>query len=141
MSRKHPHRHRARVCLMLLAAKVKAVLPLQLILIWNPVWIPLFLIAYFSWSGNTEQLAGDIQEQLGGDLFKIEPETPYTDNINELSGLALQEQRDNALPALAAHVEDIDQYDVVFIGYPNWWSDMPMPVFTFLEEYDFSGKP
>lgn len=98
------------------------------------------LIAYFSWSGNTEQLAGDIQEQLGGDLFKIEPETPYTDNINELSGLALQEQRDNARPALAAHVEDMDQYDVVFIGYPNWWSDMPMPVFTFLEEYDFSGK-
>ncbi len=98
------------------------------------------LIAYFSWSGNTEQLAGDIQEQLGGDLFKIEPETPYTDNINELSGLALQEQRDNARPALAAHVDDMEQYDVVFIGYPNWWSDMPMPVFTFLEEYDFSGK-
>lgn len=98
------------------------------------------LIAYFSWSGNTEQFAGDIQEQTGGDLFKIEPEMPYTDNINELSGLALQEQRDDIRPALSAHVENIDKYDVVFIGYPNWWSNMPMPVFTFLEEYDFSEK-
>lgn len=98
------------------------------------------LIAYFSWSGNTKQLADIIQEQVGGKLFEIEPETPYTDDINELSGIALQEQRDNTRPALNSLVEDMNQYDVIFIGFPNWWNNMPMPVFTFLEEYDFSGK-
>ena len=98
------------------------------------------LIAYFSWSGNTKQLAGMIQEQTGGELFEIEPETPYTDDINELSGISLQEQRDNIRPALISVLEDISQYEVIFIGYPNWWNNMPMPVFTFLEEYDFSGK-
>lgn len=98
------------------------------------------LIAYFSWSGNTKQLAEVIQEQIGGDLFDITPETPYTDDINELSGIALQEQRDNIRPELSSVVEDMSRYDVVFIGFPNWWNNMPMPVFTFLEEYDFSGK-
>lgn len=98
------------------------------------------LIAYFSWSGNTQQLANMIQEQAGGDLFRIEMETPYTDNESALSGLALQEQRNDTRPALSTHVEDMDKYEVVFIGYPNWWNNMPMPVFTFLEEYDFSGK-
>jgi putative flavodoxin len=98
------------------------------------------LIAYFSWSGNTKQLAEVIQEQTGGELFEIAPETPYTDDINKLSGIALQEQRNNARPALASHVDDMKKYDVVFVGYPNWWNNMPMPVFTFLEEYDFSGK-
>lgn len=98
------------------------------------------LIAYFSWSGNTKQLADMIQEEVGGDMFEIKPETPYTDNINELSGIALQEQRENARPELRNHIDDMSKYDIIFIGYPNWWSDMPMPVFTFLEEYDFSGK-
>ena len=98
------------------------------------------LIAYFSWSGNTRQLAEMIQEQAGGELFEIESETTYTDDINALSGIALQEQRDDIRPALKSTVEDMDQYDVIFIGFPNWWNNMPMPVFTFLEEYDFSGK-
>lgn len=98
------------------------------------------LIAYFSWSGNTKQLAEMIQEQMGGELFEIEPETPYTDDINELSGISLQEQRDNIRPALSSAAPDMSQYDVIFIGFPNWWNNMPMPVFTFLEGYDFSGK-
>ena len=98
------------------------------------------LIAYFSWSGNTKQLAEMIREQMGGELFEIEPETPYTDDINELSGISLQEQRENIRPALSSAVEDMSQYDVIFVGFPNWWNNMPMPVFTFLEEYDFSGK-
>ena len=98
------------------------------------------LIAYFSWSGHTKQLAEEIQSLTGGDIFEIIPETPYTDDINELSGIASREQRDNARPQLAAHVDDIEKYDIVFVGYPNWWNNMPMPVFTFLEEYDLSGK-
>ena len=98
------------------------------------------LIAYFSWSGNTKQLAEMIQKQMGGELFEIKPETPYTDDINELSGISLQEQRDNIRPALCSAAPDMSQYDVIFVGFPNWWNNMPMPVFTFLEEYDFSGK-
>ena len=101
---------------------------------------PEILIAYFSWSGHTAQLAQEIHAQAGGDLFEIQPETPYTDNINELSGIALQELRNNARPPLCTHVPDMDKYDVVFVGYPCWWSNMPMPVFTFLEEYQFTGK-
>lgn len=98
------------------------------------------LIAYFSWSGNTKQLAEMIQEQIGGELFEIAPETPYTDDIDELSGISLQEQHDNIRPELSGAAPDMSQYDVIFIGFPNWWNNMPMPVFTFLEEYDFSGK-
>ena len=98
------------------------------------------LIAYFSWSGNTEQMAQMIAEQTGGDLFKIEPATPYTDDYNTLLDIAQQEQADNARPELAASVENWDSYDVVFVGYPNWWSDAPMAVYTFLESYDWTGK-
>lgn len=98
------------------------------------------LIAYFSWSGHTQEVAQEINRQVGGDLFEIVPQEPYTDDINVLSKQSLQEQRDQMRPALSTHVDNMDQYDVVFLGYPNWWSNMPMPVFTFLEEYDFSHK-
>lgn len=98
------------------------------------------LIAYFSWSGNTEQVAQLIAEQTGGDLFEIEPATPYTDDYNTLLDVAQQEQADQARPELANQVENWDSYDVIFLGYPNWWSDAPMAVYTFLESYDFTGK-
>lgn len=98
------------------------------------------LIAYFSWSGNTEQLAGLIQEKTGGDLFAIEPVTPYTDNYNDLLDIATQEQNDQARPAVAGEVENWEDYSTIFIGYPNWWSDTPMIVRTFLESYDCAGK-
>ena len=98
------------------------------------------LIAYFSFEGHTKQIAEDIYAQVGGDLFEITPETPYVGTRNDLSGIASTELRENARPALATHVDNMDQYDVVFVGYPCWWSDAPMAVFTFLEEYDFSGK-
>ena len=91
------------------------------------------LIAYFSWSGHTKQIAEEIQKLTGGDICEITPTTPYTDDIDELSGIALQEQRDNSHPPLTSHVDDIGKYNTVFVGYPNWWNNMPMPVFTFLE--------
>ena len=98
------------------------------------------LIAYFSWSGNTEQMAQTIQAEIGGDLFKIEPAVPYTEDYDTLLDIAQQEQAEDARPELAAQVENWDSYDVVFVGYPNWWSDAPMAVYTFLEAYDFTGK-
>lgn len=98
------------------------------------------LIAYFSWSGNTEQVAQLIQEATGGDLFEISPAVPYTDDYDELLDIARQEQSDSARPELAAQVENWGRYDTVFVGYPNWWSDAPMVVYTFLESYDWTGK-
>ena len=98
------------------------------------------LIAYFSWSGNTEQVARIIQQETGGDLFEIAPATENTDDYNELLDIAQQEQSDNARPELAGQVENWEQYDTIFVGYPNWWSDAPMAVYTFLESYDWDGK-
>lgn len=98
------------------------------------------LIAYFPWSGNTEALAAMIQEETGGDLFAIQPETPYTGDYDALLDQAQQEQADQARPALAARVENWEQYGTIFVGYPNWWGDAPMVVLSFLESYDCTGK-
>lgn len=98
------------------------------------------LIAYFSWSGNTEQLAQMIQSETGGALFEIVPETAYTEEYDTLLDIAQQEKSDNARPALASHVDNWEEYSTVFIGYPNWWSDAPRVILTFLEEYDCIGK-
>lgn len=98
------------------------------------------LIAYFSWSGNTEQMAQAIQAETGGDLFKIEPAVPYTEDYDTLLDIAQQEQAEDARPELAAQVENWDSYDVVFVGYPDWWNDAPMAVYSFLEAYDWTGK-
>ena len=98
------------------------------------------LVAYFSWSGNTEAMANLIAEQTGGTLFTIEPATPYTDDYDTLLDVAQQEQADDARPELAATVENWDSYDVVFVGYPDWWSDAPMLIYSFLESYDWTGK-
>ena len=81
-----------------------------------------------------------IQAETGGDLFEIEPATPYTDDYDTLLDVAQQEQADNARPELAAQVENWDSYDVVFVGYPDWWSDAPMLIYSFLEAYDWEGK-
>ena len=98
------------------------------------------LIAYFSWSGNTEQLAQMIQAETGGQLFEIAPATPYTEDYDQLLDIAQQEQADNARPELAGQVENWDSYSTVFVGYPDWWSDAPMLIYSFLESYDWEGK-
>lgn len=90
--------------------------------------------------GNTQFMAQTIQEAVGGDLFRIETVESYPLDGDLLVDQAAQEQDDNVRPELSSHVENIDDYDVIFLGYPNWWADLPMPLYTFLEEYDLSGK-
>lgn len=98
------------------------------------------LVVYFSWSGNTESVARELQAQTGADIFEIVPAEPYTDDYDTLLDIAQDEQANDARPAIAGTVENFEQYDVVYLGYPNWWGDMPMILYTFLDEYDFSGK-
>lgn len=98
------------------------------------------LIAYFSRTGNTREIANRIHENVGGNLFEIVTVDPYPKDYNATVDKAKQEQVNNCRPPLVTEVENIDTYDVVFVGYPNWWGTMPMAVFTFLEAYDFSGK-
>jgi flavodoxin len=98
------------------------------------------LVAYFSHSGNTRVIANQIHEKVGGDIFEIVTVNPYPTDYDTVVDQAKQEQEDNYRPELATEVENMDSYDVVFIGYPNWWGTRTMPVFSFLEEYDFSGK-
>lgn len=112
------------------------------------------LIAYFSRKGNnyvsgqivnlpvgnTEVAAKMIQKMTGGDLFRIEAVNAYPEDYTETTEVAKRELRADARPELTGHLDNMDSYDVIFLGYPNWWGTMPMPVFTFLEEYDFSGK-
>ena len=81
-----------------------------------------------------------IREITGGDLFHIEAVNAYPEDYTETTEVAKQELRDNARPELTGHLDSIDSYDVIFLGYPNWWGTMPMPMFTFLEEYHFSGE-
>lgn len=90
--------------------------------------------------GNTAVIAKMIAQQIGADLFEIEPVTPYPTTYNGLLDISRQEMNEGARPEIADEVEDMDKYDVVFLGYPNWWGDMPMIVYNFLESYDFSGK-
>ncbi len=91
-------------------------------------------------AGNTQTVADYISHKTGGDLFEIVPERDYPVSHSECSAIAQQEARDNARPALITHVENMDGYNVVFIGFPIWVYREPMAVLTFLEEYDFNGK-
>ena len=90
--------------------------------------------------GNTQYIAQAIQQSVGGDLFAIETVQEYPGTHDELLEFAYNELQDNARPELAAQIENPDDYSVIFLGYPNWNSDLPMPLYTFLESYDFSGK-
>lgn len=90
--------------------------------------------------GNTQYMAYVIQETVGADIFRIEPETPYPTDHDELVDLASEEQSNNARPAIKNTIENFDTYENIFVGYPNWWGDMPMILYSFFDEYDFSGK-
>lgn len=97
------------------------------------------LVAYFSWSGNTEEMAAHIAEQTGGEILEIRPETPYPTDYNECGDVALEERDSNARPAIADLPESMDGYDTILIGYPIWWHTAPMIIGTFLENYDLTG--
>ena len=90
--------------------------------------------------GNTQYAAMLIAENTGGDLYRIEPETPYTTNHEELVALAREEQNEDARPKIKTTIGNFDDYDVIYVGYPIWWSDMPQIMYSFFELYDFSGK-
>lgn len=118
------------------------------------------LVAYFSWAdnaviegevdavaspsvvapGNVQQLAGWVQEQTGGDLFSIQVTEPYPSDWDECLARANEERSRNARPALTETVESMSDYDVVFLGYPNWWYGAPMALLSFIEQNDLSGK-
>lgn len=90
--------------------------------------------------GNIRILADTIQSKVGGDFFSIETSQDYPGNINTLIDFAAKEQKANERPELISHIKNLDDYDTIFIGYPNWWYDLPMPLYSFFDEYDFSGK-
>ena len=90
--------------------------------------------------GNTEYVAKVIQQTVGGDLFRIETVEEYPLDHEPLVDQAADEQDEKQRPELLNQVENFEQYETIILGFPNWWADLPMPVYTFLEEYDFSGK-
>ena len=89
--------------------------------------------------GNTHIIAEMIAAETGGDLFHIRPVTPYPDDYTECTEVAKHELNTNARPAIQGDTT-VEDYDIIFIGYPNWWSDMPMPVYTFIEKHNWQGK-
>lgn len=109
------------------------------------------LIVYFSRTGenynvgnievgNTAMLASYIKEYLKCDSFEIVPVDKYPDNYDECTNIASKEKDDNARPKIAGKIDNFDNYKTVFVGYPIWWGDLPMIMYTFMEDYDFKGK-
>lgn len=90
--------------------------------------------------GNTEVAAKKAQEITSGDLFEICTAKSYPVDYTETTKVAATEKKTNARPELSTHVNNMNQYDTIILGYPNWCGTFPMAVFTFLEEYDFTGK-
>ena len=102
------------------------------------------LVVYFSCSGNTGRLAGHIADILDADLYEIVPEEPYTSADLETndpdSRSSLERDDETVRPAISGAVENMEDYAIVFLGYPIWWGEAPKILYTFLESYDFSGK-
>ena len=90
--------------------------------------------------GLVRTVAEDIQAVTGGDLFSIETSVNYPGDINDLIEYASVEQENDERPELTSHIENLDEYDTIFVGYPLWWYDLPQVMYSFFDEYDFSGK-
>ena len=91
-------------------------------------------------TGNTEIAARLLQQETQGEIFRLEPKTPYSDLYRECVAQAREEMQRDARPALAAYPQSMEKFDTVYLAYPNYCGTMPMPVFTFLDHYDFTGK-
>ena len=98
------------------------------------------LVIYFSHTGTTREVAAYLHELVGGDLVEIIPAEAYPEGYSAALDPAKQEQRKNARPAIKDSLVSIDQYEVIYLGYPIWWGTVPMIINTFLESYDFTGK-
>lgn len=98
------------------------------------------LVAFFSWSGNTRTIANQIHDIAGGDLFEISSVDAYPSDYDECVKRARQELDKGYRPRLKSEVDDLESYDVIFIGYPNWWGTIPMPIVTFLAKCDSQGR-
>ncbi|MCC8190215.1 MAG: twin-arginine translocation signal domain-containing protein [Planctomycetes bacterium] len=98
------------------------------------------LTVYFSKTGNTKTIADLIQARVGGDQFRVVTVEPYPEDYRQTTQKARVELDSNMRPAIVGNVENMDSYDTVFIGYPNWWGTIPMALFTFLEGHDLTSK-
>lgn len=98
------------------------------------------LIIYYSWSGNTRKIARIIQKEVGGDMVEIIPENPYPSSYNATVEQAKKEIKMDYKPPIKTKIEDIEKYDIIFVGIPNWWSTIAPPVATFLTQHNLSGK-
>ena len=100
------------------------------------------LVAYFSWSGHGQQMARWISDETGADLFRIVPSESYGEDYSECADRAKNELDNGIRPELSEHIEaeTMAGYDTIYLVFPVWWYDLPMPVWTFLEEYDLTGK-
>jgi len=98
------------------------------------------LIVYFSHSGNTRFMAKEIQIQTGGDVYEVKTVNAYPEDYDSVVDVAKKEQKANFRPQLTTKLTNLSDYDLFFIGYPNWWGTLPMALFTFFEENNFVGK-
>lgn len=100
------------------------------------------LVVYFSWSGHLDSMAHWVADETGGDLYRVTAKDPYPENYNQTADRAKSEQDNDVRPEINVDItpEQMAQYDTVFFGFPVWWYDLPMSMWTFLESYDFTGK-
>ena len=98
------------------------------------------LVVYFSRTGTTKTVAKNIKKMTGGTLFQIQTKKKYPSNYDKMLNTAQKEQDEKARPALKKKVKSMKKYDIILAGYPIWWGDAPMAVYSFLESYDLSGK-
>ena len=98
------------------------------------------LVIYFSWVGSTQNIAKEIQKQTNSDIFEIVPEVAYSDDYDTVVDDVKKEQQEKARPKIKNKIENIDEYETIYVGYPNWWGEMPMILYTFFEDYDLSNK-